>query len=70
MEELINSHGIEWNVICELDEGSAEHGWPPSIEITELYALEDPNLAYINLEEVQEDIERQLWLLRDKGRDL
>ena len=71
MEELLESHGIEWNVFFELDEGSMEHGWSPSIDITEIYVTTcDQDLVDISMDEVLEDCERQLWILKDKGRDL
>jgi hypothetical protein len=52
-----------------MDEGSREHGWSPSIEITELYEAEgSQDLLATTKDFVLEDIERQLWLLNERRR--
>lgn len=69
MEEIIQSNGVAWLVVHIMDEGSREHGWSPSIEITELYEAEgSQDLLTTTKDFVLEDIERQLWLLNERRR--
>lgn len=70
MEEPIKSHDIEFNVVFEYEGHDDETGHVECINITELYAPDEPNLVDLDMDAVREDCERQLWMLKDKGRDL
>jgi hypothetical protein len=69
METFIESNGCEFLVAHDLIPGEPEYGTPPTIEVTYVADIDGTqNLLKKLNSETMDDIERQLWIMLDKGR--